>query len=136
MVGILKKLARSVVFNFLALGVVSVLIPGVVLGGLETWIPATLVFGFVNYFIKPVLKIITFPINFMTFGLFSFVLNSILLYATAFLVPGFSIRGFHFEGLSLGSLTLSSMEIPTLGTALIASFLISLALTLLRKIFD
>ena len=51
-------------------------------GGVQTYILLAVVFGFLNTFIMPVLKILTLPIRFLTLGLFSFVLNGILLWMT------------------------------------------------------
>ena len=55
---------------------------------------AALVLGLLNATLRPVLGFLAFPITFLTFGLFSFVLNAIVLYITAALVKGFHIRSF------------------------------------------
>jgi putative membrane protein len=55
---------------------------------------AALVLGLVNATLGFVLKILTFPIILLTFGLFSFVVNAAMLLLVAFLVPGFRIAGF------------------------------------------
>ena len=54
---------------------------------------AALVLGVVNTIIKPLLIIFTLPINILTLGLFTFVINGIVLYMTSGLVPGFEITG-------------------------------------------
>jgi len=55
---------------------------------------AALLLGIVNAFIRPVILIVTLPINFLTLGLFTFFINGILLLIVAKLVAGFSIAGF------------------------------------------
>jgi len=49
--------------------------------------------GILNATLRPVLGFVAFPITFLTFGLFSIILNAIVLYATAALVKGFHING-------------------------------------------
>lgn len=53
-----------------------------------------LVLGVVNAFLRPVIKFLTFPINLVSLGLFSFVINSFILMLVAMLVPGFVITSF------------------------------------------
>ncbi len=53
---------------------------------------ATVVIGLVNSLIRPILALLTLPLNCLTFGLFGFVLNAIL-----FWVAGNSVPGFHVE---------------------------------------
>ncbi|MBR1424911.1 phage holin family protein [bacterium] len=52
------------------------------------------VLTFVNIFIKPIVKLLTFPINLVTLGLFNIVINIGMLYLTAFLVPQFEVENF------------------------------------------
>jgi len=64
------------------------------------------VFGLVNAFIKPVIKLLSFPITAMTLGLFALVINGALLLFVAwlsdnFLKIDFSVGGFPHSGLSI-----------------------------------
>ena len=45
----------------------------------------------VNIFIKPILKLVTFPINMLTFGLFNLILNFVILYAISYFIPQYQI---------------------------------------------
>lgn len=45
-----------------------------------------------NIFIKPILKLITFPINFFTFGLFNLVINFGILYGTSYIIPQYQLE--------------------------------------------
>jgi putative membrane protein len=49
------------------------------------WLILALIFGLVNAIVKPVLKILTFPITIITLGLFLLVLNAAMLYLTSWL---------------------------------------------------
>jgi len=56
-------------------------LPGVYFeGDLETIILAGSILGFLNFFIKPILKIITLPLQILTLGLFSFIINIAIVY--------------------------------------------------------
>ena len=85
--------------NAAALWVATRLVDGVTYKG--EWLPflgVALVFGFVNAFIRPVAKVLTFPFILLTLGIFSLVVNGLMLWLTsAFsgaLGLGFSVRGF------------------------------------------
>jgi putative membrane protein len=78
-------------------GVVLVIpryLKGITVDGFTTALLVSLAMGFVNSFIKPVLKIISLPITFMTLGLFSLVISVGLVYLVAAYVPGFVVTGF------------------------------------------
>lgn len=48
--------------------------------------------GFVNAFIKPILSILSLPLNFLTLGLFSLVVNGVCFWLASVFVPGFSVN--------------------------------------------
>ena len=52
------------------------------------------VLGLINVFIKPILLLITLPINFLTLGIFTLVLNALLLMLAGYVTPGFEVDGF------------------------------------------
>ena len=55
---------------------------------------AAFCFGLVNALIRPILMFLSFPINFVTFGLFTFVINALMLLLTSYLYSGLKIAGF------------------------------------------
>ncbi len=52
------------------------------------------VLGLLNILIKPILFILTLPINILTVGLFTFVINGALFWLTAKMIDGFNVQGF------------------------------------------
>lgn len=80
--------------NALAFYITSYIIPGVVIGGWQTLLVIAVVWGILTVVIKPILVILTLPINILTLGLFTFVINAILLLMMSNIVPGFHIAGF------------------------------------------
>ena len=85
------KLLLKLVIATLAIFVASRIIPGVVVDDLVTAIIVAIVLGTLNLFVKPILIILTLPINIITFGLFTFVISAFIVIFTASLVPGFQI---------------------------------------------
>lgn len=55
---------------------------------------AAVVLGALNLFIRPIITFITLPINVLTLGLFSLVINALLVMFASYLVPGFVVIGF------------------------------------------
>ena len=85
------------------------IVPGVMItGGWETTLLVALVWSVITMVIRPVLKILTFPITVITFGVFSVILNALLFWAMTLVVPGFVVAGF-WQAL-LGALVLSILS--------------------------
>ena len=61
---------------------------------LETAAIASLILGLVNAFLRPFLVLLTLPVNILSFGLFTLIINGLLLYLVSKLVHGFTIAGF------------------------------------------
>lgn len=78
----------------LLLLVVSHVVPGFVVRGFFPALTAALVMGLVNATLGLLLKILTFPLTILSFGVFLIVINALMLLLTSFLVPGFTVQGF------------------------------------------
>ena len=72
----------------------SMLIPGIHVDSLTTAIISAGLLGLVNIVIKPLLIIFTLPLNILTLGLFTFIINAFLLKMVAYFVDGFEVGGF------------------------------------------
>jgi putative membrane protein len=73
---------------------IAYIMPGVHVADFTTALVVALVLGIINAFLKPVLLILTLPINLVTLGLFTFILNALLILLVTKIVPGFSVEGF------------------------------------------
>jgi putative membrane protein len=88
--------------NFLGRWLISVLavliaehvVPGIRYDAWIDLIVATLVLGFLNNFIKPLLILFSLPILLLTLGLFTLVINALLLLLVSYIVKGFHVDGF------------------------------------------
>jgi len=74
--------------------VVSHFVPGFIVRGLVPALVAALVMGLVNATLGLFLKILTFPLTIVTFGVFLLVINALMLLFTSHFVSGFSVQGF------------------------------------------
>jgi putative membrane protein len=77
----------------IAILIAAYVVPGVTINPVGAII-AAVVLGALNLFIRPIIIILTLPINILTLGLFSLVINALLVWLATFLVPGFMVAGF------------------------------------------
>jgi len=80
-------------FSALCLLLVARFVPGIFVRGLGTALLAALVIGFINGTVGILLKIITFPLTILTFGVFWLLINALMLELASFFVPGFFVQG-------------------------------------------
>lgn len=78
----------------LALLAAAYLVPGIEVSGFYIALIVALVLGLVNAVIRPVLLLLTLPINILTLGLFTLVINGLLFWFVASFIQGFSVSGF------------------------------------------
>ncbi len=69
-------------------------VPGISVASFYTAVVVAVVWGIFGLTVKPILGILTLPINLITFGLFSFVLNALLFWFLATVIAGFTVAGF------------------------------------------
>ena len=100
--------------NALALFIVSRVVPGITLSDFKAALIAVIIISLVNVFVKPLLLLLTLPVNLLTLGLFTFVINALMLMLAAYVTPGFEVSG--------------------LGSALVGSLLLSVISVILQKL--
>ena len=96
-----RQLAVTWLFNTVALFVATWLLSGLSYGS-DWWalLVAGLAFTVVNFFVKPVLAILSIPFIIVTFGIFYFLINVLMLYLTHWIVPQFTIATFWWAALA------------------------------------
>ena len=87
------KLIVNWLLSALSLMIAAYVIPGFEVSDFGSAMIAALVIGLANATIGLLLKILTFPLTLLTFGLFWFVINALILILASEFVPGFNIRG-------------------------------------------
>ena len=88
------KILIRILATAVALLFIANYIPGIAVASFTTAVIVALLWGIMGLTVRPVLGLLTLPINLITLGLFSFVLNAILFWLLAAFVPGFSVAGF------------------------------------------
>lgn len=88
------KLLANWILNAIALYLVSLFVTGVRIESFTVALVAVVVIGLINMFIKPILLLLTLPINLLTLGLFTLVINALLLMLAGSITSGFYIDGF------------------------------------------
>lgn len=85
------------------------IVPGISVSSFGTALIASIVIALINVFIKPILVLLTLPINILTLGNFILIINALLFMFVAFLIPGVEVDG--FWSAFLGALILSILSI-------------------------
>ncbi|MCD8494841.1 MAG: phage holin family protein [Candidatus Pacebacteria bacterium] len=101
---ILRALIKWVLLSIIIL-LLPYFIPGIAAATTGAGLLAGFVIGLINVLIKPFLKIVTLPLNILTFGVFGFLLNAVLFWVASLVVPGFEITT--YAGGILGSLVVA-----------------------------
>jgi putative membrane protein len=74
--------------------VTAYVIPGVTVRSFMSALWVALLLGIVNMLLRPFLILITLPINILTLGLFTFVINGLIILLVSSVVKGFQVSGF------------------------------------------
>ncbi len=91
-----------------AIIVASYLIRGIEVNGFFSAFFAAAILGVLNVFFRPILLILTLPINILTLGFFTFIINAVLLKMASGVISGFVVHGFWsavFGGLIISVVT-------------------------------
>jgi len=106
-------LVRWVVLAF-SMWIATLIVPGITInGGVGSYLWVALLFGLINSVFGSIIKVLTFPVSIVTFGLFLFVVNAAMLSLTARWSEKLEVTGF--------------------GSALLASLIISVITTLFKS---
>jgi len=87
-------LITKLAINALALLVVTSIFKGIRFDNNQAMIAAAVVLALVNTWLRPLVVILTLPINILTLGLFTFVINALMLELVSWLIPAFHIDTF------------------------------------------
>lgn len=87
-------LVIRLLINALAIYIAAQVVPGIRLADLKTALFVAIVLGVINAVVRPVLLLLTLPINFLTLGLFTFVINALMIILASSFVGGFRVESF------------------------------------------
>ena len=133
----MKKILRAALFNSIAIYLASQLLEGVSYSeDIKILLLAGIALTLANYIVKPVIKIVTLPINFITLGFFSWVIDVFILYLVILFVPEFSVAGFAFEGFSYNGFSAPAMVFSQFWALVVSSLVIAILVNIFKYICD
>lgn len=88
------RLIISWILFSIAIYLTAYLLPGIQLADFTTALVAAIGLGLINAIIKPILLVLTLPLNILTLGLLTFVINALLVMLAAQIVTGFTVDNF------------------------------------------
>lgn len=97
--------ALTVLATALSLLIIDLVVPGVNIATFPAALIAAVAIGLVNFGVKPILSLLSLPLNFLTLGGFSLVVNGLCFWLASLLVPGFTASG--LVAIILGPVVLS-----------------------------
>jgi putative membrane protein len=128
----MKTLLRNTLFNAFSIFLISQLISGMkVYGGFATFLLAGFVLTLLLMILKPILNLLALPLNIITLGMFSFVINVIIFYVLTVLVVGIVISSFTFSGFSFAGFIIPKIYFNTVFAFVLVSFLQSFMVSFL-----
>ena len=77
-----------------ALMLIAMYVPGIAVANFYSALIAALIFGLINALIRPIALLLTLPINLITLGLFTLVVNAGMFWFASTIVKGFYVSGF------------------------------------------
>ena len=93
-----KNKMKGIVIRWLiltsAIMFASYVLDGIQVKGFFTALFAAAILGILNAFFRPILIILTLPINILSLGLFTFIINAMLLKMASGVISGFQVYGF------------------------------------------
>lgn len=101
-------LIARLLITALAFLLAAELVPGIMVASFYTALLLALFWGIIGLTIRPLLFILTLPINFLTFGLFTFVINGFFFWFLNTFVQGFTVDG--FSSAFLGAIIISAVS--------------------------
>ena len=104
----MRGLALRWIVTAVALWLTSLIVNGIEVNGILSLFFAAVVLGIFNAILRPLVLVITFPINLLTLGLFTLVINGLMLKLTSDVVRGFTVTG--FWSAVIGALLLSAIS--------------------------
>lgn len=122
----MKYIIRTIVFNIFSLWLAHELLPMLVIhGSWGTYVAAGLVLTLLMLIVAPFLKILFIPINFLTFGAASLLINSIVLLLLTFFVTQVEVLEMTTSGTSWGGFVVPPIHFPYLLALVVVSLVVT-----------
>jgi putative membrane protein len=132
----MKSLLKHTVLNAVSLFLVAQVLSGVkVNGGFMTYVLGGLALSLLFYIVKPILNLLSAPLNLLTLGFFSIFTNIIILYLLTVFISDISITAFTFNGISGAGFIIPKIHLNTFFAFWAVSFFQSLFVSFISWLF-
>lgn len=122
----MKTIIRASAIYLLILYFLPQMIPGFTIeGGIVTFLIGAFTLALMFLIIKPILTIISFPVNLLTMGIFSIFINALILYLLTVIIPDITIQPFIYNKLDLGIAIIPKLEFNTFFAYVYTGFVIA-----------
>ncbi len=119
----MKTLLRYFLINLVSLFAATKIIPGLIYtGGFKSLAIGALAFMLINFLLVPLLKLLFLPLNLLTVGLFSWLINVLAIYALT-TISDFRLVSYSFPGANFG-ISIPAYDLSPLMVAIAASLII------------
>lgn len=116
---------RNFLIHLATLFVVTKILPGLTYtGGFKSLAIGAIGLMVINLAVVPVLKLMFLPLNLLTLGFFTWVVNVIALYLLITILPQFKLLPYFFPGMHINGFMIPPMQLSILHVAILASFLV------------
>lgn len=123
----MKTILRAIFMNLITLYLVALFFPGLTITHqLMTYLSAAVVWTLINKIVKPIIKLLLLPINLITLGLFSWVVNVITLFMLKYFIKGVTISAFTLMGFTYQGFVIPQMHFSLLFAYILTSLVLSL----------
>ena len=111
-----RLILRSISINLASVYIAIKILSGIMtyIGGFQTLLMAAGVIALINLFVKPVINLLLLPINLITFGLLSWIVNVGILYILVSFVSYVNIQPLQFAGFSYHGISVSAFSLNAL----------------------
>lgn len=124
----IKSAILNYIINLVILWGVTEIFPGLYYsGGFPTLAIGALGLMGMNIIIIPLLKVVFLPLNILTLGVFTWVINVIALYLLTTILPNFKLIPYDYPGGTILGISVQATHLTVLWVAIIASFMIGFA---------
>lgn len=133
----MKYLVRVFLFHTFSLWLVSQIVPALVIsGGWQILLFAGLILSLLTLLVAPLLRILFIPINIITFGLLSWVINVIVLYLLTLFVPSVAIVAWTFPGATWVGFVIPKIALSYPMSLVVVSIVVTFLVNILHDISE
>lgn len=133
----MKRWIKGIILNSFVIFLAALVVPGLSYSNdYRVLILAAVALGLVNLFVRPIVKLVTLPINLITLGVFSWLINVLMLFLVTQTIPGFSITAFDFPGFDYQGFIVPGVQISLFWAYVVSSFIIGFLSSILNWLFN